>query len=199
MIRRTWRIEWEICASAAEAVAREAVLLREHRPPFNRAGVWAPPDCGLRLVLVDGRLEMELVPTFEAPGAGDATLIGPLPGRFRRAFVPLARCLFRAMHPQAGWWEYPSGLLLAKPVPALGWALPDHYEAPLAEMRTLLETGETACPWLVDTPDSAAEETERDALFWKEQREAIAAFQKALKIRLASQTKPADPTLIQSK
>ena len=197
MIRRTWRIGWEICASAAEAVAREAALLREHRPPFNRAGVWVPPDCGLRLGLTDGRLEMELMPTFGVPQAGEAAWIGPLPGRFRRAFVPLARCLFRAMHPQAGWWEYPSGLLLAKPARAVGWSLPEHAEAPLAEMCSFLGTGETACPWLTGTPDSAPDETGRDAPFWKEQQEAIASFQQALKIRLASKPIAADSTLFE--
>jgi hypothetical protein len=185
MIRRTWRIGWEICPGAAEAVAREGVLLRQYRPPFNRAGVWVPPDCGLRLGLAEGRLEMELLPTFKAPGAGETALIGPLPGRFRRAFVPLARSLFRAMHPRAGWWEYPSGLLLAKPVPAVGWDLPEHYETPLAEMLSLLETGESNCPWLMGTPDSAPDDTGHDAGFWKAQREAIAAFQRALKIHLA--------------
>ena len=92
LIQRTFRIEWKICGNAAAAVAREAALLREHRPPFNRAGVWMPPDSGMRLRLLEGRLEMELLSVFEATEPGEEDLIGPLPGRFRRAFVPLARC-----------------------------------------------------------------------------------------------------------
>ena len=186
LIRRTFRIEWEICGNAADAVAREALLLREHRPPFNRAGVWMPPDSGMRLRLAEGRLEMELVPAFELTTEGKEELIGPLPGRFRRAFVPLARCLFQSMHPTAGWWEYPAGLLRAKPASSVGWRLPEHFEAPLAEMRSLLKTGVSACPWLTGQPDCVPGPVGSDGVFWQEQWEAIAAFQQALQKRRAS-------------
>ena len=39
LIQRTAAIQWRVCACTAEAVAMEAALLLEHRPPFNRAGV----------------------------------------------------------------------------------------------------------------------------------------------------------------
>ena len=183
LVQRTFRIEWEICGNAAAAVAREAALLREHRPPFNRAGVWMPPDSGMRLRLLEGRLEMELLSVFEATEPGEEDLIGPLPGRFRRAFVPLARCLFRAMHPKAGWWEYPPGLLKAKPVTSLGWRLPQHHEMPLTEMRSLLTTGESVCPWLTGNRDATPDPAGRDGQFWQDQWEAIAGFQLALRKR----------------
>ena len=40
LVSRIARMEWRICATAADAVELESVLLLEHRPPFNRAGVW---------------------------------------------------------------------------------------------------------------------------------------------------------------
>jgi hypothetical protein len=40
LLRQVTRIDFDLCASEAEALAREATLLRELRPKFNRAGVW---------------------------------------------------------------------------------------------------------------------------------------------------------------
>ena len=104
-----------VCATAAAAVAEEARLLLEHRPPFNRAGVWkgepwylllqdegqaetAPPDL-LRLHLLRGA----------AAGA-----LGPLPAGFRRMLPLFLRALLRLEHP--GWrlTDFPCGLMGAQ-------------------------------------------------------------------------------------
>ncbi len=61
LLRRVVRIELETCASESAALAREAALIRELRPKFNRAGVWLGPDrhfgwrhSGHELVLLTG-------------------------------------------------------------------------------------------------------------------------------------------------
>jgi excinuclease UvrABC nuclease subunit len=40
LVHRIVRIEWKECSTQTEAIDLERVLLLEHRPPFNRAGVW---------------------------------------------------------------------------------------------------------------------------------------------------------------
>lgn len=49
LIHRTHRIQWKTCLSAREAIELEAALLIEHRPPFNRAGVWQGEPWWLRI------------------------------------------------------------------------------------------------------------------------------------------------------
>ena len=46
LVHRIARIEWKGCATQAEAIELERVLLLDHRPPFNRAGVWKGDPCG---------------------------------------------------------------------------------------------------------------------------------------------------------
>ena len=179
LIRLTCRIEWELCADAVEALARESALLLKHRPPFNRAGVWAPPQCGLRLRVESGRIELDLT---QAPGQSTTSpseVIGPFPGHLRRAFGPLVRCLFRAMHPTADWWDYPAGLLTAKAGARVGWPLPAGYEGPLAQFRAILGAGELPAPWFTDEPDAEAKGSGHHAEFWAGQAEAIKSFRKA--------------------
>lgn len=56
LVGRIARVEWRVCASAEAAIELERVLLLEHRPPFNRAGVWQGPPWWLcvRMVSCDG-------------------------------------------------------------------------------------------------------------------------------------------------
>lgn len=55
------RIEWRVCASEVEALAREAELLRALRPPFNRAGTWPGTPRYLAWRVVEGGLELAIV------------------------------------------------------------------------------------------------------------------------------------------
>ena len=190
LIRQTFRIEWELCADAADAVARESALLLQHRPPFNRAGVWMPPEMGIRLQVDSGWLELELIPALDLtqPPAGE--VFGPLPGRIRRAFGPLARCLFRAMHPAADWWDYPAGLLSSNIRLCVGWRLPPGHDAPLAQLRTFLQKGSLEASWSLPEPTAGDIVLGFPEAFWQEQAEAISSFQKAFLIMQQSEFTP---------
>lgn len=107
MVARARRVEWELCPSAAAAIALEARLLLEHSPPFNRAGVWLPPPWWLRVEESGGMLSACL--TREAPPE-TASLIGPLPSSFRYTFAALMRCLHRRHWPETPWWSLPHGM-----------------------------------------------------------------------------------------
>ncbi|MEN3943474.1 nucleotide excision repair endonuclease [Prosthecobacter sp. SYSU 5D2] len=105
LVARTVRIGWQSCETAADAVAMEAALLLEHRPPFNRAGVWEGEPWWL-VAGTDsqaGWLNLELSRT----PAG----LGPFPSAFRHMLGTFARCVFRALRHQAGLGDYPLGLM----------------------------------------------------------------------------------------
>lgn len=119
LVSRIARIEWEICATAAAAVERERLLLLEHRPPFNRAGVWQGDPWWLKVAVLDHRAHLELTRT-ETEGR-----IGPLPSGFRYAFGSLIRCLYRLAHPALPISQYPHRLLGAAAPLALALPFPD--------------------------------------------------------------------------
>lgn len=103
LVHRIARIEWRICTTAIEAVELERVLLLEHRPPFNRAGVWQGDPWWLNIEVKDGKLNLDL--TRQEGG------IGPLPSAFRYVFGSMVRCLYRASFPSLPISQYPHGLL----------------------------------------------------------------------------------------
>src|SRR5262245_46716652 len=108
MVARARRVEWEICESAAAAIAREAWRLLEHAPPFNRAGVWMPAPWWLRVEERGGCLCLHL--TREEALVDGAPMTGPLPSSFRYTFAALARCLHRREWPETAWWDLPHGM-----------------------------------------------------------------------------------------
>ena len=55
LVSRITRIEWRTCITAAEAVELERILLLEHRPPFNRAGVWQGDPWWLNVKIEAGK------------------------------------------------------------------------------------------------------------------------------------------------
>jgi predicted GIY-YIG superfamily endonuclease len=102
MVAKIALIEWQICATALEAIELERALLIEHRPKFNRAGVWRGEPWWLNVDAADGKLVLEL--KREKGG------LGPLPSAFRYVLGSLARCLYRSAFPNLQISEYPHGL-----------------------------------------------------------------------------------------
>lgn len=156
------RIEWELCESAAQAIARERELLLERRPPFNRAGVWIGPPWWLAGETGSGMLRLRL--SREEGG------LGPLPPSFRYLFGTLARSVHRALSPDQPYHAYPHGLTrsavplvlgLPSPDPVLAWHLIAAFargdEAPLLGLLDSLPL-----------PDSPALSE-----FWQEERERL--------------------------
>jgi predicted GIY-YIG superfamily endonuclease len=107
LVSKITRIHWEVCATAAEAVERERVLLLEHRPPFNRAGVWKGDPWWLTAEASNGRLELEL---SREPNEHS---LGPLPPAFRYVFGALVRGVYRLAYPERSLASYPHGLVHA--------------------------------------------------------------------------------------
>lgn len=81
LIHRVASIEWRECSTASEAIALEASLLLEHRPPFNRAGVWPSAEWWLEVrVESETRLHLRMsrTPGSEAAAAGGAFAAGEM-------------------------------------------------------------------------------------------------------------------------
>lgn len=117
LVARIHRIEWELCESPAAAVERERVLLLEHKPPFNRAGVWKGEPWWLDGQIGPGALVLSL--NRECQG------LGSFPPSFRYAFGSMVRCLYRAMAPEVPLHHYPRGLLKGVVPPQIALPFPD--------------------------------------------------------------------------
>lgn len=119
LVSRIVRIEWQECTTAEEAIERERVLLLEHRPPFNRAGVWQGEPWWLSAEARDGCLQLEL------SREQNERHLGPLPSSFRYVFGSLVRCLYRLALPDRSLAAYPHGITsLAVPL-SLRLSLPN--------------------------------------------------------------------------
>lgn len=101
LVAKVWRIEWRLCATAADAVEHERLLLLEHRPPFNRAGVWQGPPWWLALELQEGALRIAL-----SREAGEGRL-GPFAPALRHALGCAVRGLLRVSFPHLRLGDYP--------------------------------------------------------------------------------------------
>ena len=173
LIQRTADIQWAVCGTPAEAVAMEAALLLEHRPPFNRAGVWPSSAWWLAVREEGGWLHLEL--TREPEGAQTGEHYGPLPGSFRAVFGPLARCLYLGMHPASRWWDFPVGLLNPWPAPCQSWRLTPEAAHLLAGLGSFVETGcQDFLSAMTRTVAAAAHQE-----FWAEQIEPLEKFSAA--------------------
>lgn len=102
LVHRVAKIEFQTCMTANEAVELERILLLEHRPSFNRAGVWQGDPWWLNVVVSEGIVHLDL--TRREGG------IGPLSSAFRYALGSLTRCLYRASFPSLSISQYPHGL-----------------------------------------------------------------------------------------
>ncbi|MDB6004586.1 MAG: polymerase epsilon subunit, partial [Prosthecobacter sp.] len=124
LVHRLVRIEWQECGTAADAIVLEAKLLLEHRPPFNRAGVWQGPPWWLKIEVSADRLVLAL--------SRDEGGTGPHPSGFRYVVGSLVRCLYRASAPSAPLSAYPHGMFNAAVPLGISLSLLDAAEA--AEM-----------------------------------------------------------------
>lgn len=105
LLRAVAHIELLECADETAALAKEAELLRLHRPPFNRAGTWPGPPRFLAWRCDDVLLQLsvhdEALPDWRCHGPLGA---GVFP--FRSA---LARLLRFKLADRCGYTDFPAG------------------------------------------------------------------------------------------
>jgi hypothetical protein len=165
LVARIWRIEWTECENAEAAIAKESELLLEHRPPFNRAGVWKGDPWWLKVEILEGRVHLNL--TRENGG------IGPLPSAFRYVFGSLIRCVYRSAHPSLPISEYPHGLFDSVVPLSIIFALPDFDEA--ARIITAYANGNPGeLMTRLESLSLGASEMEQE--YWQEEIESLRKY-----------------------
>lgn len=117
------RIEWRECASADEAVETERVLLLEHRPPFNRAGVWKGDPWWLAVEVETGHLTLRLQ-REDTPSS-----LGPLSPAARHRLGTVVRALLRLANPARRLSEFPRGLMASALPRECRLSVPSHPQA----------------------------------------------------------------------
>jgi excinuclease UvrABC nuclease subunit len=139
MVQRIARVEWRQCGSAAEAVELERQLLLEHRPRFNRAGVWPGYAWWMTVHSAEGGIQINLS-RHQQEGKGGCC-VGPLPAGMRYVHASLMRCVFRYLNPDCPLDRYPLGLFnLMAP---LSLHVEVEQGSVLAELIVKLVTGES--------------------------------------------------------
>ncbi|WP_395746087.1 nucleotide excision repair endonuclease [Prosthecobacter sp.] len=176
LVHRIFKIEWRECALPAEAIELERVLLLEHRPPFNRAGVWKGDPWWFKIEISSDKLHLEL--TREASGTG------PHPPAFRYVLGSLVRCLYRSACPQAPLSAYPHRLFDASVPLTLSLCLPD-----IAEAAETLRSYATGAP---ETLLSKLESMPRGASLW-EQEYWQEELERLIKYAAKNASMPASP------
>jgi hypothetical protein len=173
LVHRIVRIEWKECATQAETIELERVLLLEHRPPFNRAGVWKGDPWWLKIEATSDRLNLELV--REESGTG------PHPPAFRYVLGSLVRCLYRMTFPSAPLSAYPHGVFEPAVPLTLSLHVPDAVEA--AETLRAYVDGIHG-PLLSRLEGMSLGATESEQEFWQEELERLQKYAaKAQKVR----------------
>jgi hypothetical protein len=105
MVREVARIDFDFCPNEAAALAREAKLLRDLKPRFNRAGVWPAKSQFLTWRFADQTAQFSVQ---EIPPLGWERY-GSLGGYARPLLRSLVRLLWLAVNPQAGFSRLPHG------------------------------------------------------------------------------------------
>ncbi|MBV6500081.1 MAG: UvrABC system protein C [Prosthecobacter sp.] len=169
LVARVVRIEWQPCASAAEAIETERLLLWEHRPPFNRAGVWKGDPWWLVMEVEASHLTLRLL-REATPGS-----LGPLPPTSRHHLSALVRALLRLAHPDWQLADFPRGLMASAlprecrfQVPCPTTFVENLTTALAGDLPHLLSRLETLLP-----APTATEQT-----FWQEERETLAKLRR---------------------
>ncbi|WP_395750893.1 nucleotide excision repair endonuclease [Prosthecobacter sp.] len=176
LVHRIVRIEWEECATPVNAIALEAKLLLEHRPPFNRAGVWQGEPWWLKIEASSNKVLLEL--TREESGTG------PHPAGFRYVVGSLVRCACRVFQPQASLSTYPHGVFNASVPLILSLPLPD---APVvaAQLKSYAEGLHE--PFLSKLEEMPLGATALEQEYWQEELERLRKY--ASKIRKLGEAK----------
>jgi len=107
LLRAVARIELQLCADEAAALAREAELLLALKPKFNRAGTW-PATPRFIIWRRDGR---RLALAISETHASGWQAFGPLGGGANHFRAALARLLWYALNPTTGASTMPAGWL----------------------------------------------------------------------------------------
>lgn len=175
------RIEWKECATQTEAIELERVLLLEHRPQFNRAGVWKGDPWWLKIETTSDRLNLELV--------REESDTGPHPPAFRYVLGSLVRCMYRMSVPLAALTAYPHGVFDAAVPLTLSLPLPDALEA--AESLRAYANGDHG-PLLSRLEGMSLGVTESEQEYWKEELERLQKYAaKTQKLRDGAELKTA--------
>ena len=165
LVHRICKVDWVTCASAEEAIVMERDLLLEHRPPFNRAGVWKGDPWWLSVQTDDQRMALNLTRV-----EGD---IGPLPPSFRYALASLIRCLFRVMHPDLSMSAYPHGLFNHVLPLETALRLPNVIET-AALVQGFAEGNTDALLPMIDTLPVSSSTTEKE--YWQEEVDRVRKY-----------------------
>lgn len=105
MVSRIANVEWQKCEDALAAVELERRLLLEHRPPFNRAGVWQGEPWWMEIQSLE-KDGLKVLLT-QVPQSEDAVAIA---GGGRYVHASLMRCVYRSLNPEMELSDYPAGL-----------------------------------------------------------------------------------------
>ena len=145
LVRLVARIELQLCADESAALEREASLLRELKPRFNRAGVWPGKTKFLAWRLAGGVLELGLV---DSPMA-DWSHSGPLNAMVQYLYSALARLFRLALHPALAFHELPVGWAHGVQTETVAIPCPDDpHEIPEMLERFFLQKCEALLVWL---------------------------------------------------
>ncbi|WP_395739773.1 nucleotide excision repair endonuclease [Prosthecobacter sp.] len=180
LVHRIVRIEWQECGTAADAIALEAKLLLEHRPPFNRAGVWRGDPWWLKIEASSDQVLLEL--TREQTGTG------PHPAGFRYVIGSLVRCACRVSLPQASFAAYPHGVFNSSVPLILSLPLPN-APAVAAQLKSYAEGLHE--PFLSRLEKMSLGATALEQEYWQEELERLRKY--ASKIRKLGESKPQAP------
>ncbi|MFO1485538.1 MAG: GIY-YIG nuclease family protein [Verrucomicrobiaceae bacterium] len=165
LVARVAKIEWRECTSAEEAITEESRLLLEHRPPFNRAGVWKGEPWWLNVEIETDGLTLRLK-RESTPGS-----LGPLRPVSRHTLAVVVRALLRLAYPSWQLGDFPRGLM--------GSALPRECRVPVPSPSTFVQ-GLTAAlagdvtALLAELESLPASGSLTEQTFWQEERESLA-------------------------
>lgn len=179
LVARIARIEWRECASAEAAIAEESRLLLEHRPPFNRAGVWKGDPWWLDVEVETGHLTIRLQ-REASPGSR-----GPLSPAARHRLGTVVRALLRIANPAWRLSDFPRGLM-AYALPR-ECRLPVSYASDFADGLTAAITGDLAA-LLAHLDDLPPCTTLTEQVFWQEERETLAKLRPLIVDSVATTT-----------
>lgn len=179
LVARVARIEWRECTTAEEAITEESRLLLEHRPPFNRAGVWKGEPWWLNVEMETDCLTLQLQ-REATPGS-----LGPLRPGSRHMLAVVVRALLRLACPSWRLGDFPRGLVAS--------ALPRECRLPVPSPSRFVEgltaaiAGDLAALLAgLDALPSTATMTEQ--AFWQEERETLAKLRSLLVDSVATTT-----------